>query len=81
MAPCNHIAQSVSLSIGWPSVNSILIVFFAVFNSQCPYTKVKALPAADVAAVVVEPLRLSSAYSLNFKIFDLDQGHYAYDNV
>ncbi|XP_016948278.1 heparan-alpha-glucosaminide N-acetyltransferase [Drosophila biarmipes] len=47
----------------------------------CPYTKVKALPAADGAAGAAEPLRLSSAFGLNFKIFEHDQGHYAYDNV
>lgn len=44
----------------------------------CPYTKVKALPAA---AASLEPLKLSSAYALSFKIYAHDQGHYAYDNV
>ncbi|KAH8396213.1 hypothetical protein KR222_005381 [Zaprionus bogoriensis] len=43
----------------------------------CPYTKVKALPAA----ASLEPLKLSSAYALSFKIYAHDQGHYAYDNV
>ncbi|XP_016982540.1 heparan-alpha-glucosaminide N-acetyltransferase [Drosophila rhopaloa] len=43
----------------------------------CPYTRVKALPSAGVA----EPLNLNSAFGLNFKIFENDQGHYAYDNV
>ncbi|KAH8339380.1 hypothetical protein KR074_012327 [Drosophila pseudoananassae] len=47
----------------------------------CPYTKVKALPAVDGGGDDIEPLRLSSAYALNFKIYQLDQGHYAYDNV
>jgi len=46
--------------------------------SKCPYTKVKALPAA---AASLEPLKLSSAYALSFKIYAHDQGHYAYDNV
>lgn len=44
---------------------------------QCPYTKVKALPATES----LEPLKLSSAYALSFKIYAHDQGHYAYDNV
>ncbi|KAH8292746.1 hypothetical protein KR018_011203 [Drosophila ironensis] len=43
----------------------------------CPYTKVKALPADGAS----EALRLSTASALNFKVFQHDQGHYAYDNA
>lgn len=44
---------------------------------QCPFAKVKALPTAGS----VEPLKLSTAYPLSFKIYAHDQGHYAYENV
>ncbi|XP_023179307.1 heparan-alpha-glucosaminide N-acetyltransferase [Drosophila hydei] len=43
----------------------------------CPFAKVKALPTAGS----VEPLKLSTAYPLSFKIYAHDQGHYAYENV
>ncbi|EDW66232.1 heparan-alpha-glucosaminide N-acetyltransferase [Drosophila virilis] len=45
----------------------------------CPFTKVKALPAAGSSPL--EPLKLSTAYPLSFKIYAHDQGHYAYENV
>ncbi|EDW29840.1 GL15027 [Drosophila persimilis] len=46
----------------------------------CPYTKVKALPAAG-SGQQLEPLQLSTEYALNFKIFQHDQGRYAHENV
>lgn len=58
-----------------PPVVDLSIVILFVF--QCPYTKVKALPALES----LEALKLSSAYDLSFKIYAHDQGHYAYDNV
>lgn len=54
---------------------AILIHSFILL--QCPYTKVKALPAMES----LDALKLSSAYDLSFKIYSHDQGHYAYDNV
>ncbi|XP_030378987.1 heparan-alpha-glucosaminide N-acetyltransferase [Scaptodrosophila lebanonensis] len=50
---------------------------------SCPYTRVKALPAVEDQSLssTNEPLTLSTAFALNFKIYADDQGHYAYDNV